>query len=197
MAGLISREKKKKKNKQGTYIPGLSWAPQDGADLRTGHQNLKMYIKALMGFSHVYGPSGWSQPPVVLSRLRPWGSSWCEEGKQMHIPRTGEKGGAASCPGPAQGSTRSHVLSMTSSNTPPLRQALTTLHPPSSVAIDPSAGGPSAWRQLSGSWAGSSQATLEADPTAAIEAQARENTDQDNDFEISNFFHQELHDLKH
>ena len=93
-------------------------------------------------------------------------------------------GRGSGCPGPARRSTSSHVLSVTSSNTPPLRQALITLHRSFSVSIrGPSSSGP--------------LTILEVGLRAAIEAHARENADQDTDFQISNFFYQELHDLNH
>ena len=71
------------------------------------------------------------------------------------MPRTGDGGGASGCPGPARRSTSSHVLSVTSSNTPSLRQALITLHRSFSISIR----GPSSSGSLT---------VLEADPTAAI-----------------------------
>ena len=76
---------------------------------------LKVYVEALTRFSYVCCPDGLNNALLSQGCILEKGSSCENSGPNIHSKDTG--GGEES--GTARGSTSSHVLSMTSSNTVP------------------------------------------------------------------------------
>lgn len=75
---------------------------------------LHIYIRVLMGFSHVLGPDSvytvFLSPACILGAFLGAGKA-----RGTYIPRTGA-GGTSRCPGPAHAWTGGHIFSIPSSN---------------------------------------------------------------------------------
>lgn len=82
---------------------------------------LNIYRGDLTWLSHVCCPNGLNTN-ITISRLWPWAASGTRKAGRTHIPRSG--GSIRSLQLPALGSTRGHVLLMTSSNKHKKRQTV-------------------------------------------------------------------------
>lgn len=106
VASLISK---------GTCMQGLSWAGcKVSRFLHPPTRILKVYIKALTGFSHIHYPEDLNNTLFSQGCILENGSHW--KLGRTYIPRMGRGQGASSCPGPAHRLPGGHIVPMTSSN---------------------------------------------------------------------------------
>lgn len=100
---------------KGNLDKRLSWSAASWVSSAPAQQTVKVYIKALTGFSHIYGPdvlniASLSQGCVLGAASRSGKGQWNPHSKDREGARTSE------CPGPAYRSTGGHIGLMTFSN---------------------------------------------------------------------------------